>query len=70
MSKYPRGVHYRKNRNRYVARIMFNKKIYRSPHFHTADEASDWYKDKSLELYGYEHEPVFEDELKRPTQSH
>lgn len=63
MGELPRGVYYVKARDRYKGRIMFEGKTYRSPSFMTAEEAGEWYKSKSFELYGYEHIPVLDEEL-------
>ena len=53
MSKYPRGTWYEKSRDRWIARIVFEGKTYRH-YAKTAEEAHDWYEQKSLELYGFD----------------
>lgn len=48
--RLPKGV--RRNRDRFVARISFNKELITIGSFSTAQEASDAYFDKARELYG------------------
>lgn len=53
MSKYLKGTYYKKSRDRWVGRIVFEGKQYQY-YAKTAEEAHEWYKQKSLELYGFD----------------
>lgn len=55
-----RGVDYRKDRNRWRARIMVNGKMQHIGHYLTEQDALDAYEKRSLEIYGFDrvNEPV------------
>lgn len=47
-----RGVHYCKRERKYVAAISV-RSSYKSKRFETAEEASNWYKQKKMELHPF-----------------
>lgn len=53
MTDQLKGYSYDKRRDRYLARIRFNGKNYQR-RFKTKEQAHEWYREKSLELYGFD----------------
>jgi hypothetical protein len=49
-----KGVYYRKERDHWVARIVFNNKRIYIGSYKTEQEAMDAYEEKSLELYEFD----------------